>query len=275
MGKRVKVTGSTYQTEDYSLFKRLDGNRTVKSIRVTKIKKSIEKSGYIYNPIVVNENYEVIDGQGRLEVFKMLGLPVDFVISEGAGIEECIALNASSTIWSMKDYIESFCELGYEDYILFNELLQEYPELKLNTVGTIASGIASLPTRQIKDGNLIIQKENLTSIRRDLDVAKRMVPLFARVNGTRDYYIYASVFAVRNGADIDRLAMVISKSVLNPAPTVKTALQELSDLYNKNLKNAENRIYLYETYLRNNIDKFSWYQNKWAKETTLNNSTNF
>lgn len=264
--KNIKVTGNTYQTTDYSIFKRLEGNRTVKNLRISKIKKSIEKSGYIYNPIVVNEKYEVIDGQGRLEVLEMLGLPVDFVISEGAGISECIALNASSTIWSMKDYIESFCELGFEDYIIFNDLLQEYPELKLNTVGTIASGIASLPSRQIKDGNLVIQKENLTQIRHDLDVAKRVAPFFARVNGTKDYYIYGSVYAVRGGADLDRLIMVISKSVLNPAPTVKVALQEISDLYNKGLKTPEKRLYLYELYQRSNIERLSWYQNKYMKE---------
>ena len=266
MKNRIKTTGNTYQTEDYSIFKRLDGNRSVKALRVSKIRKSIENAGYIFNPIVVNEKYEVIDGQGRLEVLKMLELPVDFVISEGAGIEECIALNASSTIWCMKDYIESFCELGFEDYIRFNELLQEYPELKLNTVGTIASGIATLPTRQIKDGNLKISEENLPQIRRDLDVAKCLAPLFARANGTKDYYIYAAVFAVRNGADLDRLAAVINKSVINPAPNVREALLNLSDMYNKNLKNINKRIFLYETYSKNHFDKCAWYEKKWTKE---------
>lgn len=265
--KKIIVTGNTYRTSDYSLFKRLDGNREIKGLRVSKIKKSIDKNGYIFNPIVVNEKYEVIDGQGRLEVLKMLNLPVDFVVCQNAGIEECIALNASSTIWSMKDYIESFCELGFEDYITLNDLLQKYPELKLNTVVNIASGIASLPTRQIKEGNLKIPKENLDEINHDLNFARRIAPLFSRVNGTSDYYMYASVFASRNGADEDRIVSVISRTNLPPAPNVKTALQELTDIYNKGIKNADRRIYLYELYQRQNIEKLSWYSSRYMKET--------
>lgn len=51
MKKNIEITGNTYRTSDYSIFKRLEGNRNIKSLRVSKIEKSIEKSGYIYNPI--------------------------------------------------------------------------------------------------------------------------------------------------------------------------------------------------------------------------------
>ena len=265
MNKKIEITGNTYQTSDYSMFKRLEGNRDVKSVRISKIKKSIEKNGYILNPIVVNEKMEVIDGQGRLEVLKIMGLPVDFVVAKGTGIEECIALNASSTIWSMKDYIESFCELGFEDYITLNELLQEYPELKFNIVVSISSGVAQVPSKNIKSGNLRIPKDKMQEIRHDLDVAKRAGSLFAQVDGPRDYYLYASVFAVRCGADLERIIATVSRTKLLPAPTVKIALQELSDIYNKGLKTAEKRIYLYETYQKMNIEKNSWYQSKYMK----------
>lgn len=264
-GIHTRITGNTYQTTDYDQFKRLEGNREIRSIRVNKIKKSIETAGYIYNPIVVNEKFEVIDGQGRLEVLKLLGMPVDFVVAKGAGIKECIALNASSTVWCMKDYIESFCELGYEDYITLNELLQEYPELKFNTVVCIASGIASLPTKSIKEGKLHVPKDELQQIRCDLDVAKRAGAIFAQVDGPKDYYIYAAVFAVRNGADFDRIISTVSRTKLNPAPNIKTALLELSDVYNKGLKTLEKRIYLYTDYQKMNIEKHSWYQAKYMK----------
>lgn len=64
-----------YVTDKYSIFRRLSGNRDVKEARVKKIMRSIEKVGYIPNPIIVNENMEVVDGQGRLEAVKRLGLP--------------------------------------------------------------------------------------------------------------------------------------------------------------------------------------------------------
>lgn len=264
--KNVEITGNTYRTYDYSIFKRLDGNREVKSIRVAKIRKSIEKNGYIYNPLVVNEKYEIIDGQGRLEVLKEMTLPVDFVICEGAGVEECIALNANTTSWSMKDYVESYCELGYEDYLLLNELLSEYPSLKLNTIGSIASGLASLPAKSIKEGNVHISRDRLDEIHRDLDVATAVSSFLTKLSGSKDYYIYAAVFAARINVDIDRLFEVIRKNNLSPAPDMKTALHELSDLYNKNLR-MEKRIYLYESYQKLNVEKFAWYERKHVRPT--------
>ena len=83
-----KITGNVYQTRDYSKFMRLEGNREVVSKRVVKITKSIQQNGYILNPIVVNEKMQVIDGQGRLEALKGLKMPIDYVIAEGAGLNE-------------------------------------------------------------------------------------------------------------------------------------------------------------------------------------------
>ena len=76
-------------TTDYSIFKTLEGNRAVKDHRVDKIVKSICNIGYVTSPILVNEKMEVIDGQGRLQALERLGMPVEYIIHEGVGIEEC------------------------------------------------------------------------------------------------------------------------------------------------------------------------------------------
>ena len=77
------------RTTDYSLFKRLEGNRNVLEIRVKRITASIKKVGWIQNPVIVNEKMEVIEGQGRLEALKRLGMPVDYIIVPGIGLDEC------------------------------------------------------------------------------------------------------------------------------------------------------------------------------------------
>lgn len=46
-----KTNKIIYTTKDYSMFKVLNGNRTVNPSRVMKIKKSINDVGYITNPI--------------------------------------------------------------------------------------------------------------------------------------------------------------------------------------------------------------------------------
>lgn len=82
-----------YTTSDYSIFAHLKENRDVKEQRVKKIRKSIDSVGYIRNPIIVNEKMEIIDGQGRFEVLKEKGYPVEFIIDEGIGVDECRAMN--------------------------------------------------------------------------------------------------------------------------------------------------------------------------------------
>lgn len=84
-----------YCTSDYTVFKKLLGNRVVLEQRKNTIKNSIIENGYVRNPIVVNEKMEIIDGQGRFEALKELKLPIEYVIAYGAGQKECIALNAN------------------------------------------------------------------------------------------------------------------------------------------------------------------------------------
>ena len=120
------VSNTVYRTTDYDLFKRLEGNRAVLSNRVNKIIKSIKKNGYIMNPIIVNEKYEVIDGQGRLEALRVMNLPVDYIVIKGLGREQCIALNAYSTIWSMVDYISAYCEECCSAILIFTIRLKPY-----------------------------------------------------------------------------------------------------------------------------------------------------
>jgi len=84
--------GTVYETNDYSQFKKLKGNRDVTEEHVQMLMKSF-KQGDVKKPIVVNEKMEIIDGQARLEVKKRLGLPVQFVIAEGATIDDVRRMN--------------------------------------------------------------------------------------------------------------------------------------------------------------------------------------
>ena len=72
-------------TRDYSRFKKVVGNRDVKSYK--RVLESIKNVGYIPNPIIVNENYEVIDGQHRLQACEELGISIAYIMIPGLNIE--------------------------------------------------------------------------------------------------------------------------------------------------------------------------------------------
>ena len=268
MNPMITVTGSTYKTSNYELFTRLEGNRPVLSNRVTKIKGSITKNGYIFNPIVVNEKMEIIDGQGRFEALKMLGRPIDYVIAEGAGLQECIALNASGTIWTITDYINSYCEMGNENYIRLRDIMNEFPEMGTPPKIMIITGMASVPNDVIKAGRLNLPEELAKAATKDLEFARRFAGILKRAKGDTRHYFYGLVFASHCGADKSRLEDVMEVADLQPAPRLRIALDFISDNYNKNLKiDGGRRIYLYALYEETMSNKYGWYGAKWGGKT--------
>lgn len=90
----MKQTNEIQRTNNYYMFKRLEGNRFVDPKKVNKLKKSIDEVGYISNPIIVNEKMEVIDGQHRLEALKELGKPVEYIVQKNLDIKEVLFMNS-------------------------------------------------------------------------------------------------------------------------------------------------------------------------------------
>lgn len=56
--KDEKVAYNVYTTNDYSIFKRLPGNRDIPESRISKIVESIQSIGWVHNPIIVNEKWK-------------------------------------------------------------------------------------------------------------------------------------------------------------------------------------------------------------------------
>jgi ParB-like chromosome segregation protein Spo0J len=96
MKNRDEIIGYVYQTYKYDSFVRLEDNRDVFSNRLNKLIASISER-YICNPIIVNEKREIIDGQGRYEARKSLGLPIHYTIAKGATSDDCRRMNRYNT----------------------------------------------------------------------------------------------------------------------------------------------------------------------------------
>lgn len=114
-----------HTTKDYSLFKPIDGNRNKNLLHINRLKKSMSEN-YLYTVIIVNDKYEIIDGQHRFEVIKELGLNLNYIVCDGYGLNEVHILNQNSKTWSSDDYLDGYCKLGYSDYIKYREFKQKY-----------------------------------------------------------------------------------------------------------------------------------------------------
>lgn len=116
-GESMKI----HQTQDYTLFKRIQGNRTVSEPHVNRLKEAMEADPETvdYNPIIVNENHEVIDGQHRLQAIESLGLPVSYIKVAGLNLGVVQKINSVAKQWTPMDYAKSYRELGNRSYTIY------------------------------------------------------------------------------------------------------------------------------------------------------------
>ncbi len=114
-----------YSSRDYSLFKTLEGNRSVNPLHLRRLRESMSKRSLV-SPIIVNEKFEIIDGQHRFIVRRDLLLPILYIIVNGYGLNEVQILNSNSHNWSPDNYLEGYIKLGLKNYILFKNIKETY-----------------------------------------------------------------------------------------------------------------------------------------------------
>lgn len=123
--KKKSELGEILKTYDYDMFNKMRGNREVNLNHVKRLVKSM-KEKYIPQPILVNSDLEVIDGQHRIESCKELKLPVYYHIIPNSELSDVERLNTFSKRWAGRDFLNKFCDLGYKDYIKIREFMDEY-----------------------------------------------------------------------------------------------------------------------------------------------------
>lgn len=247
MKKQINI----YTTTDYEQFNRLKGNRDVTNKRVAIIKDSIAQVGYISNPIIVNEGLEVIDGQGRLEALRQLGMPVEFRIVKGLGINECRAMNLKPTGWSISDFVKSYAEYGNENYIRFKDIADKYGfgytlvySLAKNNVygGRAVQG-------DLRDGTLFLDEMTAEKLEEICSYLVEFKDVQSKVGGRKDLFFGAiGWIALQDGVDRERLrvSVIQQANCISPAAQTEPTLKELSEVYNKGYSKNNRRYFDYE-----------------------------
>ena len=114
------------KTKDYRKFNFLSLNRRLNRKHINALKTSITKNGYLSsNPILVNENYEILDGQHRFIALKEMDMEIPYeVVDKGYGT--IIDLNTTQHNWKAEDYINFYCEKDHSQaYIRLKRLCNE------------------------------------------------------------------------------------------------------------------------------------------------------
>lgn len=210
--------------------------------------------GYITSPILVNENYEIIDGQGRFEALKELDMPVEYIVQDGLGIKECVSMNINQTNWTANDYIMTYAKRGVESYLYFYKLQTEFPLITALEVFTAALfNKDKLYIDEIAGGGLSISLERYEQARAKLEKIYPIVlnnPKANRVSQLCKGLVYC--FNIKD-IDMDRMTEkvddVLQTNKVPPFASTPQVMQYLEDLYNENKRGGN--LYLYTEYRKN------------------------
>lgn len=126
--KIAKVV-NVYETTDYDKFQLIVGNRQTDKGHVRSLQKSILDHGNltIDDPIEVDQDFNVFDGQHRLAALKALGMPVYYVFREHPTVQSIRIANSNRKNWNWQDYATSYRdELNNQHYAQFLELFEEF-----------------------------------------------------------------------------------------------------------------------------------------------------
>lgn len=123
MTKEIK--NKYFKTKNYSMFKKVRGNRDVDPLHVARIVKLIAQRD-TKNPIIVNKKMEVLDGQHTLEARKQLGLDVYYLISDSTDATDVAAMNTGNRNWGLKNHLDMHCDRGKSDYQIVRSKMVQF-----------------------------------------------------------------------------------------------------------------------------------------------------
>jgi len=133
-GKDSKINSDVMKSSDYEKFSILEQNRVVNDKHVNELVVSIQNSGQL-TPIIINEKFEIIDGQHRFDACRILKIPVMYLISYKTSINEVILMNNTQKSWKLPDYLRCFSDKKWHNHEIYQKVdkfMREH-DLKLTT----------------------------------------------------------------------------------------------------------------------------------------------
>lgn len=269
MNNQDQVSGVFYTTTDYSRFKKLLGNREVTEQRIAAIVDSMKRRGYITSPILVNEHFEIIDGQGRFQAEKQLGLPVEYIVQPGLTVEDCISMNIKMKNWDIRDYIGSYADRGVQDYVRLKALIAEFPSISISSIGGMARKNLSAGNANdaIRTGRFSLDKKDMPELRETLRFIEEVQKQTGSLTGSNCEFAIGYCYRTP-GCDTERLKKVLCENHREISVPRRTAdvIDRIDEKYNYGRRESK-RILFTVAYKRDCRASNAAYASRWEKAT--------
>jgi hypothetical protein len=125
-------TTVVFQTNNYSVFSFLKGNRAINKKKVDRIVKEIKAGNDMlpYYPIQVrvqDNQLIILDGQHRFYISNKLKKPVHYIlVTDPKSMTDIAKVNSNVEKWKHADFINCYITAGIEDYKILNNFIKAY-----------------------------------------------------------------------------------------------------------------------------------------------------
>lgn len=158
----AKEETKVLSTTNYDQFVKLNGNRNYNKGLLISIMESVENDGdYLkYNPILVNEKMEIIDGQHRLKVAEQAGVPIYYIVGEGLRLKHAQIFNSRKRQWTSIDFLQSFIAQGDRDAQVLADFMDEYKISVAIAVKLLSKSVTQTSMRKFREGKFVVVDAN-------------------------------------------------------------------------------------------------------------------
>jgi hypothetical protein len=180
-GKKINYV---YKTNNLTIFNNIDGNRILNVKHVKRICDSISVYGMKCNPILVNENMQVIDGQHRLQAAKNCKTFIYYIVIQGYNLNEVHTLNLNQKNWTKKDFMNGYAKTGINSYVKLKRFFKNNNDYTLSVCIAFCNNTTDNTHNRLGENLEVF--ENGTWIGRDFEIAQDWAN---KIRMIKPYYI--------------------------------------------------------------------------------------
>ena len=231
-------------SKNYSMFKFKDGNRDLNYINVNKMEDSLKKHGWV-TPIVVDNNYYIVDGQHRFQAAKNLGMPIVFIkMSNDFNVEAIRDINNAQEKWNTWDYVKSQADLGNVHFQYIQSLRERFAEVGVKVVEAAINEVTGykkhLKYYALHPDSFKFNEYDYNIVCNALDYTCEIIKIIDEVKNTRTligpkrYVAKAVIFMLTRGVHEKELLGKVEKygSKYRYPGSMLDALENLDEIYN-------------------------------------------
>jgi hypothetical protein len=234
-------------TRNYDIFKFLHNNRELARGHVEALRKAFEETGNLtrVQPILVNENMQIIDGQHRFTVAKELGEPIFYIVSPGLTVTDARSMNILHRNWTIDDFARSYADGGDSNYIRYLILLDTFNVSHTTLLSYINNEKKERQYSEFRAGDFSFTSEQQDAA---IDKLSKLTEILEFLPVGRDNHFTLAYLQVLNVPDFNQKRMLTKAKRLGGQfkryATIVDYLRALEELYNYQHTEA-NRVRLY------------------------------